>query len=413
MSTWGYTVRSLCLGPWWWFPSVFFGPWPLSAFLMFLTASALLFSFLTAGSNGPFFFALALTGAWAGSWARRLHGWESAVIVPHLPRHLFVLSLAIVVAAALAFAAVSIYAGNLAPALGPALLMGVGTVYCFVRLPERLVPFMLVFPWLLLAWALDARAQLQGMSHPAAQVSALVVALTVLVMLKRRLDAPVVQHLGSAVRDQMPVNGLWSTSRIMKRSCRLALFGFAMDTLVRLCSDYPYMQFLERLGGAVFGYDGLFFTSGMIILFPSALMTVNAYPVAWLMGVGGTRLRLAWTLVGRMVLAGSVPLLAFFLAVEMVQFLLNYGDPQFEFLLKVQILAFLAFVMAYAFRRKYPNRFLTFGHAYLAMIFWFGGHDTLYRLDFGTPILVLLLIGSAMAAIIWVGHGLARADYLE
>ena len=413
MSTWFGTVRSLFLGRWWWLPSMFFGPWWLSILVWSLIVLALWLSLVTTLSNAAFLVALALAGAWVGAWARRLHGWDCAMLVPGLPIHLFALSLSVVVSLSSAFVAVSMYAGNSSPALGPALLVGVGTVYGFVRVPERLAtPMTVVFYWLLGLLAVGALVYSREISHVALQVPALALVPILVAFLKRTLGAPVVEQTSSAVQGQGLAVGNWSTSAVAKLSCRLALLGFALDTLVLLASGHSGLWLVERFGGAGFGYDGLFFASGMIMLFPMVVLTVNPYPVAWLMGTGGTRSRLAWTLLGRMVVGGALPLLAFFLAVEMVHSLLSAGAARFEFLLKVQIFAFVAFAIAHAFRRKYPNRFLTHAPIFLVITFWFTGPDLAYWLDFGTPILALLVVGSAMTAIFGVGHGLARADYL-
>ncbi len=414
MVTWVDTFRSLFLGRWWWLPSMFFGPWWLSVLVWSLIVLALWLSLVTTLSNAAFLVALALAGAWVGAWTRRLHGWDCAVLVPRLSRHLFVLSLAIVGAFSLVFAAASMYAGNSLPALGPALLVGIGTVYGFVRIPERLATPMTVvlFYWLLGLLAVGALTYSREISHVALQVPALALALILPAFLKRTLEAPFVEQTSFAVQGQGLVVENWSISAVARQSCRLAFFGLALDTLVLLASGHSGLWLVERFGGAGFGYDGLFFASGMIIMFPMVVLTGNPYPVAWLMGTGGTRSRLAWTLLGRMVVGGALPLLAFFLAVETVQSLLSAGAPRFEFLLKIQILAFLAFVVAYAFRRRYPNRFLTNVPTFLVIVFWFTGPDLAYWLDFGTPILALLVVGSAMTAILVVGHGLARADYL-
>ena len=113
-----------------------------------------------------------------------------------------------------------------------------------------------------------------------------------------------------------------------------------------------------------------------------------------------------------MVLAGALPLLVFYLAVEWTLSQLGGFDPRFDLLLMAQILGFLAFVIAFAFRRKYPNRFLTHAHMFLVMMFWFAGHHLSDSFDLGMPVLVLLVIGSAVATVFAVGRGLARADYL-
>ena len=113
-----------------------------------------------------------------------------------------------------------------------------------------------------------------------------------------------------------------------------------------------------------------------------------------------------------MVLAGALPLLVFYVAVEWTLSQLGGFDPRFDLLLMVQILGFLAFVIAFAFHRKYPNRFLTHAHLFLVIVFWFSGHLLSESFNLSMPVLVLLVIGSAMATIFAVGHGLARADYL-
>ena len=414
MKSWFDTVRSLFLGRWWWFPSVFFAPWGLSAFLLFLIALALPFSVRTGGSNGVLLCAAALTGVWAGLWARRLHGWECAVLVPDLPRRLLVLPVVLVVGAAVVFAAFSIHAGNPFPAMGPALLVGVGAVYCLVRLPEWAMPLAsAVCVWLLLAWVVGGPVHLPALSHPAVQALAVALAVAVLAILKRGLEAPVDEPPSSAVPGQTLTGTSWDTSGKVKRLCRLALFGFVLDTLIRLLADHPSLPFLGEVHEASSGYDGLLFTSGMIIACPSILMRVNPYPAAWLMGEGRTRTRLAWSLVGRMVLTGLLPLFAFFLAVETVQVLLGRGDPRFDVLLMAQTLAFLAFGIEYAFRRKYPtHRFLAHASMLVWMHLWFLGPDLFSWLDPGLPVLALLVAGSAAAAVGVVSHGLARARYL-
>ncbi len=209
------------------------------------------------------------------------------------------------------------------------------------------------------------------------------------------------------------------TSTVVRRSWRLALYGLLLDTLLHLATAPPAPWLMERLGVAgldherlFFGYDGLFFAAGMIVIFPLHLITANEYPIAWLMGAGGSRSGLARAIVGRVVLAGALPLLVFYVAVEWTQSQLGSFDPRFDLLLKVQILGLLAFVIAFAFRRKYPNRFLTHVHLYLAMTFWFAGHQLSDSFELGMPVLVLLVIGSALATVFAVGHGLARADYL-
>ena len=192
MKSWIDTVRSLFIGRWWWFPSVFFAPWGLSAFLLFLIALALPFSVRTGGSNGVLLCATALTGVWAGLWARRLHGWECAVLVPDLPRRLLVLPVVLVAGATVVFAAFTIHAGNPFPAMGPALLVGVGAVYCLARLPEWAMPLAsAVCVWLLLAWVVGGPVHLPALSHPAVQAPAVALAVAVLAILKRGLEAPV------------------------------------------------------------------------------------------------------------------------------------------------------------------------------------------------------------------------------
>ena len=411
MTSWVDTFRSLFLGSWWWFPSAFFAPWWFSLLLMFLAAVFLSFSILTGGSNAALFFGLAVAGVWAGCWARRLHGWECTVLVPQLPRHLFVLPVAIVVAATLSSGAFSIYAGNPLPAVGPALLVGIGIVYALVRVPEWLAPLFIVgAPWLVLVWLSSGAVHLQVLSHPLVQIAAVVPAVILLTVLKRSLASSVFEAPSSAVRDRTPAPVSWNTSATVKRLSRLALKGFVLDMLIGFSSSYPYLSFMEQFDRFGSDYEGLFFTAGMIILCP---LTLNAgdFPAAWLMGQGGSRSRLARTLVGRMVYAGALPLLGFFLAVEMVQSLMGNGSPRFETLLQAQVLAFTALAMAYAFRRRYPNGVLTHVHLVLVIALWFFGGRLLHWVELGVPMWVLLVVGSAVAAIYLVGHGLARADY--
>ncbi len=418
MTTWVGTFRSLFLGRWWWLPPVFFAPsWLFSVILLFFTGLALLLSILTAGSNGPLLIGLVLTGVWVGSWARQLHHWECAVLLPYLPRHLFALSLSIVVGVVVVFAAVSVYAGNALPALGPALLVGMGGVYCLVRLPEWAVALMAVgVPWLFLVWfstwgAGWTAVYWEEMSDPAVQAPAVAFALALLAILKRRLESPVIGHRSSMALGPTPAGGIRGTSVLVKRLCGLALVGFALDMLVRLFSDYPYLSFLEP-GEPGLRYDGLFVTAGMIIACPLALLNVHEFPAPWLMGTGETRPRLARYLVGRMVVAGALPLLAIFLAVEAIQSVLTGAEPRYDPLLESQILAFLALGLAYAFRRTYPNRFLTHVHLVNVVMLWRLGEELSRWFDMGMPLLVLLVIGCAIAAIYAVGHSLARANYV-
>ena len=412
MKPWFDTFRSLFLRRWWWLPSVFFGPWWLSVALFSFVSLAMLLSAVSAGPNWALLIATALTGIWAGCWARRFHGWECTVLVGHLPRHLFVVSLGIVGGAALAFTAFSMYAGNPIPALGLALLVGVGAVYCAVRLPEWLAfQMFLGFLLLFVAWVDSGPAYWRMMSHPAVQVLSVASVLILLACLKHRLESPVVEQLSSTVRGQPPVGGLWRTSAILKRCSRMALTGFGLDMLITLLAGYPSLSFLERMEGPVFGYDHLLFTTGMIVMCPSVLTNVNEYPIAWLLGTGSARSRLAWSLVGRKVLIGVVPLLAFFIAVESLQSLAAGAPPRFDSLLKAQMLGFLAFGLVYAFRRKYPNRFLKDSHTLIPMIFFGLGAYPSALLDVGLPVLVLLVTGVAVLASRAVSYGLAHADY--
>ena len=417
MKSWIDTVGSLFLGRWWWFPSVFFGPWWLSLLLVCMTALTLWVSTSTAGSNGPLLVALALTGVSVGSWTRRLHRWDCAVLVPDLPRRLFVLPLVIVTAVAFAFAAFSLYAGNPVPALGPALLAGVGVVYCLVRLGEWFGPLLIALgPWLLLVWAVGGPPPyLEVLSHPAAQVPALAFALALLAALKRRLTRPVAASAPSApsaLLYPMSAGGFRGTSGIAKRTFRVALAGVAVETLIHLSSGHPYLGFLEGGPGSAFAYDGLVFTSALIIICPAAFLNPDDFPAAWLLGIGGTRSRVGRSLVSRTILAGSLPLLGFFMATETVWSRLREEAPRFDLLLESQILAFLALGCAYAFRRTYPNRFLTHAPIPVAILLWGFGPLLMSPFDFGLPVLVLLAAGSAVAAVYAVGHGLARARYL-
>ena len=414
MKSWIDTVRSLFLWRWWWFPSVFFAPWWLSLLLVCMAALTLWVSTSTAGSNGPLLVALALTGVSVGSWARRFHRWDCAVLIPDLPRRLFVLPLVIITAAAFAVAAFSLYAGNPAPALGPALLAGVGVVYCLVRLGEWFGPLLITLgPWLLLVWAVGGTPpHLEVLSHPAAQVPALAFALVLLAATKRRLTRPVAAPASSALPYPMPPGGLRGASGIAKRTFRVALAGVAVEALVHLSSGHPYLGFLEGGPGPAFAYDGLVFTSALIIICPAAFLNPDDFPAAWLLGIGGARSRLGRSLVSRTILAGSLPLLGFFMATETVWSRLREEAPRFDLLIESQVLAFLALGCAYAFRRTYPNRFLTHAPIPVAILFWGFGPLLTSSFDFGLPVLALLAAGGAVAAVYAVGHGLARARYL-
>ena len=149
MTTWSGTLRSLFLGPWWWFPSAFFAPWWFSVFFLGLFGVSVAYAIGMGDSELFLVLPVYVTSGWVGWWGRRLHGWENAVLVPDLPRHLFVVCLAMVTGVALVFAAFSMYMGDPSPPLGQAVLLGVGVVYGSVCLSGVMAALVVSSPCLL------------------------------------------------------------------------------------------------------------------------------------------------------------------------------------------------------------------------------------------------------------------------
>ena len=396
MTTWVNTVRSLFFGPWWYSVLAVWGA--VTVWLMFAAQGP---------SNVPLLTALVLAGSWVGWWVRQFHGWHCVTLVPGLQKRLVVLSLTVIVIVALALAAALAYAGSPLPAVGPALLAGTVVAYGMLRPPAFLVSLVILafLCYLLLHGLVPGMAVHlwdHAISDPAVQLPAIALAAAFLALLVRRLGTVALENQRSGY-DQYTAK-----SQMVKSSVWVAGGAVTLDVLL-----YP----ISPSGDP----DVLRASRTLILIYPYLMMTqmIDTFRIEWLMGIGGTRARLARRVVGRIGLAGALLMLAILFVAEAVQSLLSNRSPGFESLLIWQISAFAIAGIFLAFRRKYSGRLESFLDISL-VVFSAVCAVTIYeclsdQFPLGIPgytMLVLLLIGGAAAMIYAGGRGLARADHL-
>ena len=309
------------------------------------------------------------------------------------------------------------------------MLVGIVCTYCATRrIVWRIVSSFALVPPIIFSGVtgLQRGAEhsfVDALSHPALQILSLAIAIAVAAMLKRRLltpafrdnsrawgitlgAPPVVRMAFTASSTRDSFTYVPTALAMLKHSLWIAAAASVLDIILA----WPFN-----------GNNKATFASLAILLWPWAMINEGIdFRAEWLAGLGRTREQLARRIVGRIVFAGAVPMLAFCLAVVSLQSWLSDNRPPLEVMLIAQLLALVFFSIDLSLRRKFPDPVPTSVALIIifpALVIWMVA-NFVWLSDLRLSVaafttLVALLAVSAYAAVHVAGRGLARVDHVH
>ena len=334
-----------------------------------------------------------------GNSVDRLRSWPAAAIVPGFSVSVFVSCIATFAGVAL-FTALLVWMRGAVPAIGPALMVGTGTVALVLRFGVRggWVAFIIVF--LGIVW--DSRSGYDPsvsavLAEPLIQVVALALAVIAAVVSLRLLKLP-------PGAGRLTGGASWElddTTRTMVFSA-IWLGGFV------LC------RMLEPLSGLLVSICGFYVVGALGPVVDGFLDMHTRLTWNWLPATTRSRDQLGRRCAAGLALRSVAWLPAGTMAVAL-QAWVGPGEPSWEFplLVHVAFLLLIAFLAGVVYRRWPPAPLLLLlsgAPAFLFLIFVFGLLSLYEYTPLGHALLVAALIASAWLAVCFGGRGLAKAE---
>ena len=372
--------------------------WVQAGFVWFLLAFLVL---APNYDNWRLLFPLALLAISIGNVVNRLRSWPSAAIVPGFSVSVFVACIATFAGVAL-FTALLAWLRGADPAIGPALLVGIGTVALVLRFGVLGGWVALIIVFLGAAWDSQSgydQSLSAVLAEPLIQVVAFALAVITAVIPLRMLKLPPgtegrqtdgVSWESVGTTRTMVVSGLW-------------LAGFV------LC------RMLEPLSGLLV-YIGAFYVVGALGPVVDGFHDIHTRLFwNWLPATTQSRIQLGRRCAARLALGAVAWLPAGAMAVAL-QAWVAAQEPLFELLLLVHI-AFLLLtaLLARVFYRWPPAPLLlplTGIPAALFLLFVAGVLSLFEYTPLGHVLLVVALFASAWLAVFVGGRGLAKAEFV-
>ena len=363
----------------------------------------LLLLFSRAPSNWPLLFLFTMLAGGLSGVVGRLYEWPNATLVPGYATGLFLTCIGTVVGMALL--SILFAPRDVVPAVGPAILTGLGMVALGLRFGRYVWLVALVMVGLGIVWDRDAGVLDAMLAGPWIQAGTLVLAAIVSVVLLHMLKVPGGRRTAREDRVALQPGGM---ARAMGLSA-LWLAGVVLSLLVEpLLSPLLVLDALSAayilavLGHVIGGFDDIHLQ-----------LSGN-----WILPTTRSRTQLARRCAGRLVMRSF----AWFpagVSAAVVQGLDARQDPLLHVLLLFHIAALLLITFLAGVVRPWPQKtplpwlvigvpptlFLTFIVILLALLF----EHTLT----GYAVLVAACIASTVLAVFVGGRGLAKAEVVE